>query len=214
MFPPEQDFCPLGPYERSSEYRCEIRRPSRRTDCFRHPFHAQLDDLNQSRAGPNHQQNAGEPQSFDLRQMASALPTNSEQISLEGRHPSGQYSAAGMMGPTSYQYPQHMAQYGQQRHDPTTYARTQQQQQQHYVQHQMVPQVAQYQYANRPHALQMQTQPPFGRVDPYSFGVSPSNYSPVDMRFPQQAFTMGYNPAAGFPDMSRSRIRFSASDGR
>ena len=196
--------CPLWAYERSSEYRSEIRRPNQCTDCFRHPFHAQLDDLNQSRAGLKHEQNAGEPRSFDLRQMASTLPpAASEQPSFEARRPSEQYSAAGMMGTTSFQYPQQMAQYGQQRHGPTNYARTQQQQ--HYVPQQTVPQAAQYRYANRPHPPQMQTQPPFVCMEACDFGASPPKYSQVDMRFPQQAFPMGCNPTAGFPDISGFR---------
>jgi hypothetical protein len=155
-----------------------------------------------------HQLNASETQSFDLRQMGNALPANSEQPTFEGRRPSGQYSAANMMGPTPFQYPQ-MSQYGQQRHDPANYSRMQQQQQQqqHYVQQQMVPQAAPYQYANRPHPLQMQSQAPFPRMDPYTYGVSPSNYSPVDMRFPQQSFPMGYGPSGGYPDMSTSTVR-------
>jgi hypothetical protein len=80
----------------------------------------------------------------------------------------------------------------------------QQQQQQQYAQQQMMPQPAPYQYVNRPHPLQMQPQAPFQRVDPYTFGVSPSNYSPVDMRFPQQTFPMGYAPPGGYQDMSTS----------
>ena len=182
---------------------------SSRTDCFRLPFHAQLDDLNQPLPEPTHHLNASEPQSFDLRQMAGALPTNSEQPTCENRRPSGQNNTATMMGPSSFQYPQ-MPQYGQQRHDPANYSRMQhQQQQQHYAQQQMVPQALPYQYANRPHPLPMQTQAQFPRMDPYGYGVSPSNYSPVDMRFPQQSFPMGYGPQGGYPDMSRSMLCYT-----
>jgi hypothetical protein len=134
--------------------------------------------------------------------MASALQMNPEHSAFEGRRPSGQYSAASMMGPSSFQYAQQMAQYGQQRHDPTNYARTQQQQQHHFIPQQMVQQASQYQYANRPHPLQMQSQPSYPRMDSYAYGVSPSTYSSVDMRFPQQAFPMGYGPPGGFSDMS------------
>lgn len=151
-----------------------------------------------------HQLNASEPQAFDLRQMASALPMNPEQSTFESRRPSEQYNAATMMGPASFQYPQ-MAQYGQQRHEPANYSRMQQQQQL-YAQQQMMPQAAPYQYVNRPHPLQMQPQAPFQRMDPYTFGASPSNYSPVDMRFPQQTFPMGYAPPGGYPDMSTSTV--------
>jgi hypothetical protein len=150
-----------------------------------------------------HQLKSSEPQSFDLRQMASALPTNSEQPTFENRPPSGHYNAATMMGQASFQYPQ-MAQYGQQRQDPN-YPRMQQQQQ-HYAQQQMVPQAAPYQYVNRPHPLQMQPQSPFHRMEPYTYGASPSNYSPVDMRFPQQAFTMGYGPSGSYSDMSTNTL--------
>jgi hypothetical protein len=196
----------LGVYERSSEYaKFEVTSPSCRTDYFRHPFHAQLEDLNQPRTGPMHQQNGSDGQSFDLRQMASNLPTNSEHSSLETRRPSGQYNAAGMMGTSSFQYPQQMVQHGQQRQDINNYARAQQQQ--HYAPQQMVPQAAQYQY-NRPHPLQMHAQAPFPRMDPYAYGVSPSSYSPVDMRFPQQAFPMGYGPPGGYQDMSRPALLY------
>lgn len=176
---------------------------SSRTDCLRHPFHAQLDDLNQTRPDSMHQPNPGEPQSFDLRQMASALPANSEQPSFDNRRPSETYNSATMMGQTPFQYPQ-MAQFGQQRHDPANFSRMQQQQQ--YAQQQMVPQTVPYQYANRPHPLQMQPQAPFHRMDPYAYGASPTSYSPVDMRFPQQTLPMGYAPPGGYPDMSTSRF--------
>jgi RNA recognition motif-containing protein len=153
-----------------------------------------------------HQLNASEPQSFDLRQMASALPTSSEQPTFENRPPSGHYNAATMMGPASFQYPQ-MAQYGQQRQDPN-YSRIQQQQQ-HYAQQQMVPQAPPYQYVNRPHPPQMQPQANFHRMEPYPYGASPSNYSPVDMRFPQQAFPMGYGPSGSYSDMSMSTLCYA-----
>jgi hypothetical protein len=193
----------------SSEYEFEVRSPRCRADYFRHPFHAQLEDLNQPRTGPMHQQSGSDVQTFDLRQMASNLPMNSEQSSLETRRPSGQYNAVGMMGPSSFQYPQQMAQHSQQRHDLNHYARAQQYQQQpHYSPQQMVPQAAQYQYANRPHPLQMQGQPPFPRMDPYTYGVSPSSYSSVDMRFPQQAFPMGYGAPGVHQDMSKSGTYF------
>jgi hypothetical protein len=205
----------LGVYKRNSEYEFEVRSPSCCTDYFRHPFHAQLEDLNQPHMGPMHQQSGSDVQSFDLRQMASNLPTNSEHSSFETRRPSAQYNVAGMMGTSSFQYPQQMAQHGQQRHDLNNYARAQQhqqhqqhqdqQQQQHYAPQQMVPQAAQYQY-NRSHPLQMHAQAPFPRMDPYAYGVSPSSYSPVDMRFPQQAFPMGYGPPGGYQDMSRLAI--------
>lgn len=126
---------------------------------------------------------------------------NLEQSSFEARRPSGQYNSASMTGPPLFQYSQQTPQYGGQRQDHTHFARPQQHQQ-HYVPQQMVPQAAQYQYANKPH-LQMQTQPHFPRMDPYAYGVSPSAYSPVDMRFPQQTFPMGYAPHAGYQDMSR-----------
>lgn len=145
--------------------------------------------------------------------MASVLPTNSEQPTFESRRLSEQYNAATMMGPTSFQYPQ-MAPYGQQRHDPANYSRMQhqqqqQQQQQQYAQQQMVPQTAPYHYVNRPHPLQMQQQAPFHRMDPYAFGASPSNYSPVDMRFPQQPFPVGYAPPGGYQDMSTSTFSYA-----
>jgi hypothetical protein len=143
--------------------------------------------------------------------MASALPMNSEQPAFENRRPSGQINAATMMGQFQFQYLQ-TNQYGQQRPDPANYARMQQQQhqqQQHYAQQQTMPQAASYQDANRPHPLQMQPQAPFPRMDPYAYGVSPSNYSPVDMRFPQQSFPMGYGPQGGYPDMSMTAFYYT-----
>ena len=151
-----------------------------------------------------HQLNSSEPRSFDLRQMASALPTNSEQPTFESsRRPSEQYNAATMMGPTSFRYPQMAPQYGQQRHDPTNYASMQQQQ---YAQQQMMPPAVPYQYANGPHPLQIQPQAPLHRIAPYAYGTSPSSYSPVDMRFPQQTFPMGHAPPSCYPDMSTSQF--------
>lgn len=194
-----------GSQQNEQQYVSKIRCPERRTDCLSHTFHAQLDDTGQPHTASSQQPNSGNAQNFDLRPMSNALPVGSEQSPFEARRPSGQHDTASMAGPSSYQYPQQILQYGQQRYDPTTIARTQQQQQ-HYAPQQMAPQAAQYQYAHRPHSLQMQTQTPFPRMDPYAFGVSPSAYSPMDMRFPQQPFPMGYGPPAGYQDISRSHL--------
>lgn len=111
------------------------------------------------------------------------------------------------MDPASFQHVQQMPQYGQQRHDPTHSARTQQQQQQHYIPQHFVPQAVQYQLGNRPQPPQRQTQPPFARMGPYAYGMNQPGHSPVDMSFPLQHFSMGYNAPGGYADMGKIQLQ-------
>lgn len=143
--------------------------------------------------------------SFDMRHMSNALPpSNTGQVPMRGRRPSNQYvmpTQSGMMGPNPYQYNAQASQYGQQSPDAAAFARAQPQQQP-YLPHNYAAPPAHYQMAGRPQPAQIQTQPPYPRVDPYAYGVAHPSYSPVDMRYPQQSYPVGYGAAGGYADMS------------
>jgi hypothetical protein len=185
----------LGIPERSSK-KCGPACQVSRTNALRLAFHSQLDDMSQFRSIPGQNMNGNHPRPFDMRQMSNALPASSEQIPFETRRPSAQFNmppSAGMMGPSIPYLPQ----YGQQSHDARNFV--QQPQQQHYALPNAMHQATQYQYPNRPQQSPMQTQPP------YNYGLMQQGYSPVDMRFPQQQFPIGYGPPAGYADPSTFR---------
>ena len=141
---------------------------------------------------------------FDIPQIANSLPANAEQSSYDARRPSTQYNipaSASMMGPSSYQYNQHMPQYVQQSHDSRNFARPPQQQ--HYHPQHVMPQATQYHHANRPQPPPMQSQSQYPHVDPYAYGMNQPAYSPADMRFPQPQFPVGYGPPGGYADTGK-----------
>ena len=160
------------------------------------PFHTQLNDMSQSRANPGQTANGVGSYPFDLRQMANAIPASSEQTPLENRRPSAQFNmppSAVVMG----QSIPYMPQYGQPSHDPRNFI--QPPQQQHYPHPNAMHQATQYQYPNRP-----QQPPPMQVQPPYNYGLMQQGYSPVDMRFPQQQFPIGYGPPTGYADPSKT----------
>ncbi|KAM0721900.1 hypothetical protein Q7P37_002825 [Cladosporium fusiforme] len=174
------------------------------------PFHAQLDNLAQTRTTASQQMDGNAARSFDLRQMANALPpSNQSQLSMEGRRPSAPYAVpapAGMMGTGPYQYNGPAPQYGQQRPDPAAFARAQQyqqQQQQQCLPHNFAASPGQYHMANRPQPAQLQTQHSYPHVDPYAYGAAQPAYSPVDMRYAQPPFPVSYGAPGGYADMGQ-----------
>lgn len=106
--------------------------------------------------------------------------------------------ATGLPSPNQYQS-SHMMYAPAQRPqfaDPTMLARAQQQQM-------MGAQYGGPSPIQRQQAFQMSGQMQYSPVDPYGYGMSPVQFSPVDPRFAQQPFMM----PAGMPaDMSRSRF--------
>jgi hypothetical protein len=167
------------------------------TNVLRLPFYSQLDNMSQSGFKPGQNVNGANNHPFDLRQMSNALPANPEQSSFETRRPSAQFNLLPSAGMMNQSIP-HMPQYGQQHHDPRNFARPPQHQ--HFAPPNMMHQAPQYQYPNRPQQPHMQTQPPLARVDPYAYGMMQQGYSPVDMRFPQQQFPIGYGLPGGYAD--------------
>lgn len=192
---------------RKDQYASQLRTSNSRAHCSRPPFYSQLDDVSQSRVKTSQQAGGNiESQPFDFRQMANALPATSEQSAYGARRPSAQYNtpaSAGMMAPSSYAYGQPVPQYIQQPHDPRAFARLQQQQQ--YPPQQVMPQAAQYAYPNRPQQQTMQMHPQYARVDNFAYGINQPGYSPVDMRFPQSQFPMGYAAPGGHADIGNAR---------
>lgn len=142
--------------------------------------------------------------SFDLRQMSNALPTSSSgQSYMDNRRPSAPYvvpAPAGMMGPGNHQYSAPVPQYAQQRPDPTAFARAQQQL---YLPHNYAIPPAHYPMASRPQSAHTQTQPQYQRVDAYAYPMAQPGYSPVDMRYSQQTFPIGYGPPGGYQETGR-----------
>ena len=178
------------------------------TNVPRLPFYSQLDNMSQSGFKPGQNVNCVNTQPFDLRQMSNALP---EQSSFEARRPSAQFNLPPSAGMMNHSIP-HMPQYNQQPHDPRNFARPPQHQ--HFAPPNMMHQAPQYQYQNRPQLPHMQTQPHLARVDPYAYGMVQQGYSPVDMRFPQQPFPIGYGPPAGYADPSKIQQRKGTLDSR
>lgn len=166
------------------------------TDSTRHAFHGQIVNLAQP-------QDNNDTQSFDMRQMSSAMPSNPAHSPVNTRRPSDFYNSAApnaMMGPGSFPYFSQMPQPGQQRQDQAQFPRAQPQQfiPQHYS-----AQATPYQMANRQPPAHIQTQPPYTRVDPYTYGMAQPVYSPVDMRYPQPTFPVAYGASVGYAEMSR-----------
>lgn len=199
---------PVSGKSRAEQCEPSVHPTASRADSLRLPFHAQLDDLVQPRVGSSQRTDGSDSHPFDLHQMPTALPTAMEQTTIGPQRSSSSYnvpiSSVTMMSP-SFQYTQQMLQCGQQRHDPTAFARTQHHQhpQQHYLPQHFVPQAAQYQIGNRLQQLpQMQTQPLFNRI---AYGMNQPAYSPVDMGFPQQQYPMGYGVPTKFADMGKTK---------
>lgn len=139
--------------------------------------------------------------------MASALHPSIDH-SYEARCPStlyGMRNPADMINPASLQYMPQLSQYGGQRPVPTVFAGAQQQPQQQHLPRQYDAQPAQLQTASRPQPAQLQTQPPFPLMDHYPYGMYQPAISPVDMRFPQQGFSISYSPPGGYADLGKSR---------
>lgn len=165
------------------------------TDIARQAFHAQIDNLVQPRDN-------NDLRSFDMRQMSNAMPSNPNHSPLNARRPSSQYNTTGpngMMGPGSFPYFPQATPHGQQRQDVAAFSRAQPQQflPQHYS-----AQAAPYPMVTRQPPAHIQTQSPYGRVEPYAYGMAQPAYSPVDMRYPQPTFPVGYGAPAGYAEMS------------
>jgi hypothetical protein len=141
-----------------------------------------------------------------MRQVTNTLPTEPEQSSFDSLRLSTYFKTspvASMLGPASFQPVLQMPQYGRRHHDPTHFAVIQQEQQQHYIPQRFVPQAAQHQLRNRPPPPRMQTQPPFARMDPYTYGMNQPGYSSVSLSFPLQHLPTGYNAPSGYADMGK-----------
>lgn len=127
---------------------------------------------------------------------------------MPGRPPYGS-SDPSLSSPNPYQSPQAMyppQQRGPHFADPVALARAQQQQ------------MMGGQYGGpsplqmRPQAFPMQPQVQYSPVDPYGYGMSPSQFSPMDPRFAQQPFMMPPGMAADLCNSQFCLLRRTFAD--
>lgn len=152
------------------------------------------------RAAPQQTSTACDAKPFDLRHIANALPQYNDQH-FDSRRPPVSYGpprSPSIPNPASLQYMQQMPQFPQ-RHDPMALAKAQQQP---FVPHQYGMQHSQYSPTQRQQPAQLQTQQPFGRMDPYGYRIQHPGYSPIDMRFPQPGFPASFGIPGAYAGMS------------
>ncbi|KAF7188240.1 30-kDa cleavage and polyadenylation specificity factor 30 [Pseudocercospora fuligena] len=171
------------------------------------PFQSQLEYLSQNQNQlPQNLGQYGQP--FDMGSLAGALPAI--QPGMSGRTYGNADPAQNLSSPTNpYQTHQGMA-YSAQRSphfpDPAMLARMQQQQflGGHYA--------AGPSPVQRQQPFPLQHQMPYSPVDPYGYGLSPTQFSPIDPRFgPQAAFMMPGMPADP-GNISLSLVMISSTD--
>ncbi|USW57754.1 Putative YTH domain containing protein [Septoria linicola] len=159
------------------------------------PFQSQFEYLsqNQQQAPQNMSQYGQQP--FDMGSLAGALPQNVPSNMSQRAYGSPDLSQ-GLSSSNPYQQ-QQQAMFTQQRgpsFDPAMLARAQQQQF-------LGTQYGGPSPLQRQQQFNMQGQMAYSPIDPYGFGISPSQYSPIDPRFAQQApYLMGGMPN----DMSKA----------
>ncbi|CAK4015193.1 Zinc finger CCCH domain-containing 45 [Lecanosticta acicola] len=168
------------------------------------PFQSQLEYLAQSQQhqSPQNMIQYGQ-QAFDMGALAGALP-GAGQPPMTGRSYVSPDPST-LASPHLYQPGQAMypPQRGPQFADPAALARAQQQ---HMMGGQyMGPGPLQV----RPQGFPMQPQLPYSPVDPYGYGMSHGNFSPMDPRFAQQPFMM---PPGMATDLSQFTRRCSAAE--
>ncbi|CAK1368025.1 hypothetical protein CB0940_11275 [Cercospora beticola] len=155
------------------------------------PFHSQFEYLSQNQTQSS--MASGSPsmtpygqQSFDMGALAASLPQNLQPGVMQ--RPYGGPDASHNVS-TSSPYASQQAMFTQPRghtFDPALLARAQQQQQ-YLNAHYGAPGPMQ-----RPQQLAMQGQLAYSPIDPYGYGMAPSQYSPIDPRFvTQNSFPMG-----------------------
>lgn len=155
------------------------------------PFHSQFEYLTQNQNQPSivsgsPSMNTYGQQSFDMGALAASLPQNLQPGVTQ--RPYGAPDASHNVSASS-PYASQQAMFTQPRgptFDPALLARAQQQQQ-YLNAHYGAPGPMQ-----RPQQLAMQGQLAYSPIDPYGYGMAPSQYSPIDPRFvTQNSFSMG-----------------------